>query len=200
MTKVTRKVRTVMFCAALLPFGDTLASQSQCLEPADDTIGVVSDRYCGHEGIALFYAGAADGIQTFFDANGEDPQLRWDSRECHQCGPELKTSTADGRSNTYEHLWGFNGSQGVSHFVAAQYCVEKGEGWFLPAIGQLDLVWQHRERIDFEQIGLEESMMPYWSSTNDPDSRQAFHQRFNDGEQGTFFKHFLRNVRCARSS
>ncbi|NMG05080.1 hypothetical protein [Azoarcus taiwanensis] len=200
MTKVTRKVRTVMFCAALLPFGGTLASQSQCLEPADDTIGVVSDRYCGHEGIALFYAGAADGIQTFFDANGEDPQLRWDSRECHQCGPELKTSTADGRSNTYEHLWGFNGSQGVSHFVAAQYCVEKGEGWFLPAIGQLDLVWQHRERIDFEQIGLEESMMPYWSSSNDPDSRQAFHQRFNDGEQGVFFKHFLRNVRCARSS
>ncbi|HRQ57059.1 MAG TPA: hypothetical protein PLN31_06555 [Azoarcus taiwanensis] len=200
MTKVTRKVQTVMFCAALLPFGGTLASQSQCLEPADDTIGVVSDRYCGHEGIALFYAGAADGIQTFFDANGEDPQLRWDSRECHQCGPELKTSTADGRSNTYEHLWGFNGSQGVSHFVAAQYCVEKGEGWFLPAIGQLDLVWQHRERIDFEQIGLEESMMPYWSSSNDPDSRQAFHQRFNDGEQGVFFKHFLRNVRCARSS
>lgn len=195
------KTRTLAISLALLGFGlNTAAVQAACVPADDKTIGEVSDRFCDHEGIPLVYVGAIDGIRTFFDANGEDPQLRWDSRECHQCGPELDTSTADGRSNTYEHLWGFNGSRGVSHFVAAQYCVDKGEGWFLPAIGQLDLVWQHRERIDFEKVRWEESMMPYWSSTNNPDNRQAFHQRFNDGEQGTFFKHFLRNVRCARSS
>ncbi|ABI56432.1 hypothetical protein ACN2MM_06055 [Alkalilimnicola ehrlichii MLHE-1] len=191
--------RLLTALAVALLGGGFASSAAACLEAGEETVGEVSDSFCGQEGWPLFYAGEVDGIKTFFDAESGDPQMRWDSATCHQCVGGVDTSFSDGYSNTYEVLWDYGDSDGLEGFDSARYCAEKGEGWFLPAIEQLELVWENRDRIDYSQVGWSDSAMPYWSSTVDKDTGQVLHVRFMDGQRAMFFTHFSRLVRCARA-
>lgn len=185
---------------AVLGGGMASVAAASCLQANEEAIGEVSDSFCGQEGWYLFYAGEVDGIKTFFAADSNDPQMRWDSEVCHQCVGGVETSFSDGYSNTYDVLSDFGDTDGLEGFDSARHCTEKGEGWFLPAIKQLELVWKNRDRIDFWQVGWSDSAMPYWSSTVDKETGQVMHMRFMDGQRAMFFSNFSRLVRCARSN
>ena len=104
--------------------------------------------------------------------------------------PDYADSETDGRVNTSIMV-----QLSTGEYQAAERCRQYGETWFLPAISQLETIFQHKDQIG----GLDANV--YWSSTVDKGPFTAL--RFTD----TFFKKAgerentysqLFDVRCGR--
>lgn len=77
-------------------------------------------------------------------------------------------------------------------------CHGRGEGWTLPSLDQLNLLYINSVDIDLIAAGIEPTSGNWYWSASPYDSVSAWRERFYDGHQQPIKKHFAARVRCVR--
>lgn len=96
-----------------------------------------------------------------------DSRVKWDSNK-QKCINGLETganSESDGKANT-DKIMNRSDSE---YFEAFVWCREKGEDWYLPAVKELQTIYNNKSAINstLAKYGGTELSSYYWSSTED---------------------------------
>ena len=97
-----------------------------------------------------------------------DSRVKWDSGEWINGTTTYADSESDGKANT-DKLMSRSDSQ---YFLAAKWCRDKGASWYLPALNELEAIYNNKDKINnsLTQIGvttLKDGLHWYWSSTEE---------------------------------
>lgn len=134
------------------------------------------------------YAGELNGTRLYAAPADEGNTLPWNNGSTNWTWIGL-TSTTDGLANTNALV---SLSDAGAPYKAAEACRARGEGWYLPAIDELNVLYTNRIAIG----GLNASSY-YWSSTEFPD-RNADILMFNGGFSYWQGKDVYTLTRCIR--
>lgn len=134
------------------------------------------------------YAGELGGIRIYAAPQDETGTFEWGSGYNDDAD-----SNTDGLTNTNNLV-----ADGHSHPAAAICRNEHGADWYLPAIDELDVLYNNRSAIDANADGSFNTGTAYWSSTEYSNfTTGSWAQNFGGGQGGTS-KTAAINVRCVR--
>ena len=102
------------------------------------------------------------------------------------------TSQTDGLSNTNK----------IKDGAAAKWCLDKGVGWYLPALNELKVIYNLQSKLNtvLSNIGGTRLWTSgyYWSSTENG-SGSAYHVYFYNGNTSSYDKSYSSEVRAVRA-
>lgn len=180
------------------------APRGPCTDPRQAQIGEISDNFCGGNGSeSLVYAGQIDGRAMLYGMSDDSASQWWgyvdnwaDDPAMINCidGGTIANSClklADGKANTAQML-----AFPQHSLHAAQTCASKGEGWFLPSVAELTLLWKNRSQIDTSQVVFTQT---YYQTSNEKEMSQGWLVHMGTGLNTWGNKNDPRPVRCAKS-
>lgn len=87
---------------------------------------------------------------------------------------------------------------GLTWPEALEACQKKGDGWALPTLEQLHLLYRHSDELDLYGLGVEPTSGNWYWSASSYDKDNAWRERFYDGHQLYTKKRYAARARCVR--
>lgn len=132
-----------------------------CDNPETSLIGTVSQKFCGAEGLELFYAGQAGGHPVLYGMSDDSTSTTW--------GPTYDVPAIPTTCPSHDCSTGKENTAALLQYplqAAAQLCASKGEGWYVPAVGEMKLLHTNRPHLDYAALGLSTTVGSwYWTSS-----------------------------------
>jgi hypothetical protein len=163
-------MRTIFTVSLIFIFGSFTFSLNNPTFTSQKMTHYIGEEF--QDGVVFFVYLGTDGVEHGLVVAKEEQALtRWQNR----ASLVGSNSMADGKSNSLK----------INASPAITYVHHFGEGWYLPSINELGLLWRTREKVDtnLSISGQVLSKTVYWSSTEHA-ALSALGFDFNGGYSG----------------